>query len=157
MTAECVICGGTDVDIRDVDTELGELCFEHSRQLDARSIEDATVALLTRVAAIRGRRGRDFIRSLRFGELIDRMERRANDEKNGRAPTSVVYGLEVTVEEPFREGDMICVRYPGGTCHGSTRDEAIFYAGYWYGRKKLGEAVGILVQKGGRADVVVED
>jgi hypothetical protein len=156
-TKVCSVCEETVEELSDVHPRFGGVCFRCARKLDAREIEEATVALLTVVAGIRGRRGRDFVRSLRFGELIDRMECRANDERTGRAPISVVHGLEVTVDEPSREGDMIGVRFPGGTAHGSTRDEALFWAGYWYGRKKLGEAVGLLVQKGGRADVVVEE
>lgn len=153
MTAECVICSSTEVDIRDVDTDLGALCFEHARQLDARQIEDATVALLTRVAAIRGRRGRDFIRGLKFGELLDRLDARANDRREDK---SIVHGLEVFVVEPEREGEMIQVRFPGGSNHSRTRDEAVFYAGYWYGRKKLRDAVVMLADRGERAQVVVE-
>lgn len=132
----------------------GGLCHRCACKWDAKEIDAALDALLQQVAAFRERRGRDFIRSMRFGELLDRLDARAHAVSDD---ASVVDGLSVTVDAPEREGDLICVRYPGGVMHSRTRDEALFWAGHRYGRKQLLDDVDLLYQFGRRARVVVKE
>lgn len=41
--------------------------------------------------------------------------------------------------------------------HAPTRDEALFYAGWWAGRRELAKQIGVLVERGERARVVIGD
>lgn len=48
------------------------------RESDATKIENATNALLAILKDVRGRRGRDFVRGLRFGSTLDELDAKAN-------------------------------------------------------------------------------
>ena len=62
------------------------------------------------------------------------------------------------VEDPnfvaWQDGDVWCAKLgaSGQPARGKTRDEAIYFAGWWEGRRELGESVARHVAGGGDAD-----
>lgn len=56
--------------------------------------------------------------------------------------------------EVWQDGDQWCARIgaSGKIAHSKTRDGAIYFCGWWDGRRELGEAVERHVKGGGGAD-----
>jgi hypothetical protein len=54
----------------------------------------------------------------------------------------------------YDDGSWACSVNGGRTVHASTRDEAIYWGGWWAGRRELGEDVAQLVSGGGRMTIV---
>lgn len=64
--------------------------------------------------------------------------------------------FELVIEPPDQEGGMWTCWVGEMPSRGRTRDDAIFWAGWWYGRRQLQTDLGALVENGNRAHVVLE-